>query len=84
MARVAAGLHDGDIHATTAHVFSRESGETRADPASLIVRIDADDVDHAHSFMERVQGNRDEPDRPPICQGDEHVPFLVVQADRTA
>src|SRR5688572_10359126 len=45
--------HDG---ATASHVLSRELGKSRADAAPLIARIDADDVDRAHPFVECVQG----------------------------
>ena len=45
--------------------------------AKLIVRIDADDVDRAHPFMECVQGDRDEADRTAVRYRDEHIPFIV-------
>src|SRR5829696_6072555 len=77
VSRVAARLHDGDVHATAAHLLGRELGEPRADTAPLIGGIDADDVDHAHPLMKGVQGDRDETDRLSVSHRDEHVPFLV-------
>jgi hypothetical protein len=51
------------------------------DPAPLIRRIDADDVDDAHPLVERVECNRSEPDGPAIDDGDEDI-AIVADAGR--
>jgi hypothetical protein len=76
VSRVAAGLHHGDVHATAAHVLSRELGQPRANATPLILRIDPDDVD-TPTLMEGVHGDRDAANRPSVRHRDEHVPFLV-------
>ena len=74
---VAAGLHHGDVHATAAHVLGGELCELRADATPLIVRIDADDVDHAHPLVEGVHADGNETNRLAVRHGDEHIPFLI-------
>jgi hypothetical protein len=52
MSRVAAGSTTAMSMPAAAHVVSGELRHPRADATPLKVRIDPDDVDHAHPFME--------------------------------
>ena len=79
---VATGLDDRDVHAAAQHVLGGVLRESGADPASLVVGIDTDDVDHPHAFVERVQRNCGEPDRLSVGDGHEDVPLLAQQLDR--
>src|ERR1051325_6266409 len=54
VAGIAAGLDDHDVHATPLHVLGGVLREPGADPTSLVIGVDADDLDHAHAFVERV------------------------------
>ena len=73
MAGVAAGLDHGDVHSLASQVVDRNLSEPRADTAPLILRVDADDVDDAHPFVEGVQPDGDETDRAAVHDGHEDV-----------
>ena len=64
--RIAARLDDQDVHATPLHVLDGVLSEPGTDAAPLVVGVDADDLDHAHAFVERVQRDFDEPARLPV------------------
>jgi hypothetical protein len=81
VAGIAAGLDHGDVHSLASNVVDRDLSEPGADTAPLILGIDADDVDHAHAFVEGVQRDGDETDRPSV--GDRHEDVaLFAQAAR--
>ena len=73
MTGVTARLDDGDVHARPPHMLRCVLSESRADPATLKVGIDADDVDDTHPLVEHVQRDGDEADRACVRDGDEDV-----------
>ena len=79
---VAACLDDRDVHSVATHVIDRQLRQLRADAASLVVGINADDLDPAHPFVERVQCDGNEGYWAIVHYGDEDVP-LGVRATRS-
>ena len=79
---VAACLNDRDVHSVATHVIDRQLRQLRADAASLVVGINADDLDPAHPFVERVQCDGNEGYWAIVHYGDEDVP-LGVRATRS-
>jgi hypothetical protein len=77
---VATGLDDRDVHATALHVLGRVFREPGADSTPLIVRVDAHDVDDAHTFVECIQCDGNESDGALAGEGHEDVPLLVHAA----
>ncbi len=82
MARIAARFHGRDVHSASTHVVKRVSRELRGDAPPLEVGIHPDDLDHAHTLVECVEGDGDEPDWPTFHDRDEGVP-LVARATRS-
>ena len=80
MTGVAAGLDHSDVHSAAPHVLGREPRQAGADAATLIVGIDADDVDHAHPLMECVQSDGNETDGAPVGDCYEDVAFAIRAA----
>ena len=83
MARIAPGLDNRDVHATASQVVDGELGEASAYATSLVVRIDADDVDDAHALVEGIQRDGNEPDRASVGDRDVGSRSSLVQIDRT-
>jgi hypothetical protein len=77
VAWVPAGLHDRNVHSVAAHVLDRVVGKSRTDSASLVIGVNANDVDPAHSIVKGVQSNRDEPDGTLLCDGDVNMAVSI-------
>jgi hypothetical protein len=80
MAGVSAGLDDGDVHAATPHVLDREVREPRTYAAPLMARIDADDLDHAHPFVECIERNGNETNWESVRDGHKDVTVVARTA----
>lgn len=77
MTRVAAGFDDGDVHTPALHEVDGVIREQRADALPLTFGVDGNHVDDAHPSVKRVEGDRDEADRPPVAHGDEYIALLA-------
>src|SRR5512133_485968 len=80
VAGIAAGFDDHYVHARPLHVLGGVLREPGTDPAPLVVGVDADDLDHAHAFVERVQRDCGEPDRLTGGERHENVALLAQTA----